>query len=203
MSTRDRASVLLAAAGLAALAFAILAPPSAFLPVTDSMRAAARLMAGRRVTDLSAVGSDGRAYSPASEASGRPLVLVFIKDGCPCSESAEPYFQRLHAAYGARASFLGVIDADPSTARDWASRHATPYPVLSDPDLRIVSACSAERSAYVMLVAPGGSVAALWPGFSAPMLSDVGARLARLTGQDEVSLDTTGAPAELASGCLF
>ena len=63
-------------------------------------------------------------------------MLAFIKDGCPCSEAAEPYFHQLHAAYGSRAGFLGVIDGDVAAARDWSVRHATPYPVLADPNRR-------------------------------------------------------------------
>jgi hypothetical protein len=130
-------------------------------------------------------------------------VLLFIQDGCPCSEAAERHFRRVHAAYGGWVSFLGVIDGDAATARGWSGRHGTPYPILADPDRRLIAACRADRSAYVMLVAPGGSVEALWPGYSAGMLADLGRRLARLTGRAEVPLDTRGAPDRMVSGCSF
>jgi peroxiredoxin len=202
-TTRDKASGLLILAGLAVLAVAVLKPAAPYHPVTATMRTAAGAAAGRRVTSLEAFGSDGRAHAPATEAIDRPLVLVFIQDGCPCSESAEPYFQGLHAAYGARASFLGVIDGDLATARDWSARQGARYPILADPEKRIIKACEAERSAYVMLVAPGGAVDAMWPGYSASTLVEIGARLARLTGLDEIPLTTEGAPTEMVSGCSF
>jgi hypothetical protein len=54
-----------------------------------------------------------------------------------------------------------------------------------------------------MLIGPGGTIEALWPGYSSGMLAELGARLARLTRQTEVPLDTSGAPAEMTSGCAF
>lgn len=195
-------ALLIVAAG-AVLAVAVLIPPATVHPVTGPMRAAAGAMSGRRVTSLAAVGSDGRRHAPADEATGRPLVLIFIQDGCPCSEAADPFLRRLHTAYGQRAAFLGVIDGDLAVARDWASRHASPYPILADPGRRLIAACRAKRSAYVLLVAPGGTVENLWPGYSTAMLNDLGAALARMTGQDKVAIDVKGAPEAMASGCPF
>lgn len=202
-STQNRLTAALMVAGAGVLAFAALKPPAISHPVTESMTAAAGEMAGRKVAPLQADGSDGRPHSPAAEASDRPAVLIFIQDSCPCSEAAEPYFHRLHAAYSDRAAFLGIVDADLETARNWSARHRTPYPVLADPDRRIIAACEAERSAYVMLVAPGGTIESLWPGYSAGMLQELGSRLARLAGTREVPIDAQGAPAEMASGCSF
>lgn len=202
-SLRNRVSVFLAATGVAVLAFAALKPPANYHPVTEIMSTAAGTMSGRRATTLEADGTDGHSHSPLSDSRERPLVLFFIQDGCPCSEAADPFFRRLQAAYGSRTSFLGVIDGDLATANDWSLRHKTPYPVLADTERRIIAASKAERSAYVMLIARGGTVEALWPGYSSGMLAEVGARLARLTGQAEVALDTRGAPSELVSGCSF
>jgi peroxiredoxin len=202
-STKNRLTAALMIAGAGVLAFAALKPPAISHPVTESMTAAAGTMAGRRVTALQADGSDGRPHSPATEATNRPAVLIFIQDSCPCSEAAEPYFHRLHAAYGDCVAFFGVVDADLETARDWSARHQTPYPVLADPDRRIIAACEAERSAYVMLVTPGGTIESLWPGYSAGMLQELGTRLARLSGANEEPISTEGAPTEMASGCSF
>jgi peroxiredoxin len=190
-------------AGVLALVGAFLLPSTRLHPVTPAMLAAAEERAGRRVVATSTEGSGGRMNSPAAVAADRPTVLVFLKDGCPCSEAAEPFFHRLHAAYGTRVAFLGVIDGDRSDARGWADRHRTPYPVLADPDRRIIRACGAERSAYVALVAQGGTIERLWPGFSRGMLAELGIRLARISGLPEFPDEFSGAPEELASGCLF
>ncbi|QEH36632.1 AhpC/TSA family protein [Aquisphaera giovannonii] len=196
-------SASLALAGVGVLAYAALKPPSAYHPVTAAMNEAAGTMSGRPATELSALATDGKRHSPAFDARDKPAVLVFIRDGCPCSEAADPYFRRLYAAYGSDAAFLGIMDGDLDTARDWAGRHGTPYPILSDPDRRVIRACQAERSAYVMLVASGGRIEAFWPGYSAAMLRELGTRLARMAGHSEVPLDVEGAPGELGSGCRF
>ncbi|WP_165072720.1 peroxiredoxin family protein [Paludisphaera rhizosphaerae] len=201
--TTNRITGLLFAVGVSVLAFAALKSPASYHPVTPTMTEAAGAMAGRRAPDATATDASGRAYSPAKESEQRPVVLFFIQDGCPCSEAAAPYFRSLHAAYGESASFLGVIDGDQAVARDWAESHQSPFPILADPDHRLIKACQAERSVYVMLVAPGGAVEALWPGYSADMLTDLGSRLARLTGRTETPVDTRGAPEELVSGCAF
>jgi peroxiredoxin len=203
MAKWDRVSVLLVLVGIGVLAFAAWKPSAAVHPVTARMTAAAGAVTGGWVASEEAIGSDGRIYALLAETADQPLVLAFIKDGCPCSEAAEPYFRQLHAAYGSRARFLGVIDGDVAVARDWSLRHATPYPVLADPDRRLVTACAAERSAYLMVAAQGGRIEKLWPGYGATMLTEVGAHLARLTGLNETALNTVGAPTEMVSGCEF
>jgi peroxiredoxin len=198
-----RFSAGLLLAGVLALAAAWFAPAPVSHPVTPVMLTSAREKSGARAPEMAAEGSDGRPTSVAAVAADRPTVLFFIKDGCPCSEAAEPFFHRLHAAYGARAAFLGVIDGDRSVAREWAGRHRSPYPVLADPDLRIIRACGVERSAYVAMISRGGTIDRLWPGYSAGMLAELGVRLARLTGLTKPPTDAAGAPLELASGCMF
>jgi peroxiredoxin len=202
-SLPNKTSLCLFAAGVCALSYAALKSPVRFHPVTGTMNEAAGAMVGGRATAREAEGTDGRPHSPASDSEGRPLVLFFIQDGCPCSKAADPYFRQLQAAYGTHAAFLGVIDGDKATALDWSARHGTAYPILADPERRIIAACKAERSAYVMLVSRGGAIEVLWPGYSSKMLAEVGLRLARLTGRPEVALDTRGAPTEMVSGCPF
>ena len=190
-------------AGILALAAAVFGPASNSHPVTPAMLSSAKEKSGSRLPDVSAEGSDGRTTSLAEVAADRPAVLFFIKGGCPCSEAAEPYFHRLYESYGARVAFLGVIDGDRAAAKEWADRHRSPYPVLADADLRIIEACGAERSAYVAVIARGGSIDRLWPGYSERMLAELDARLAHLTGLNNPPIDATGAPRELASGCSF
>ena len=200
---RKWASAGLLLAAVLALMAARLLPPSRNHPVTPAMLASAGEMAGLRVIGAELEASDGRLISPAAVAADRPTVLVFIQAGCPCSEAAEPFFRPLHEAYGARVAFLGVMGGDRSEAREWADRHRSPYPVLADPDLRVIRACGVERSAYVALVARGGAIERLWPGYSAGMLAELGRRLSRMADLPKTPTDTTGAPAVLASGCSF
>ncbi len=147
--------------------------------------------------------SDGHFYTQQQLTTGRPAVLVFIKDDCPCSEIAQPLFNRLFVAYGARVNFLGVIDAEVEVARDWADRFDCPYPILADPAQKVIQTYRAENSAYVALLAPGGQLKHLWPGFSRSMLEELGELLAALSQQPPQTLELFDAPTRMYSGCPF
>lgn len=132
-----------------------------------------------------------------------PVVLVFIKDGCPCSTSAERYFDSIHAAYRGRVPFLGVIEGDATVARRWGSAHGVPFPILPDPKLELAKSYGATNSAFVALIDRSGSLVEFWPGYSSGMLSDLNRRVAELSGLTEETIDFSDAPAELYSGCPF
>jgi peroxiredoxin len=133
----------------------------------------------------------------------RPLVLVFIKDGCPCSRAAERFFNRLHAAYKDEVQFLGVIDVDMTIAKTWATVNHVPFPVLADPEFQIIHAYKAESSAYVALVSKDGTIETLWPGYSGPMLTEASETLGHLSGREVQTIDLTEAPTVLTTGCSF
>lgn len=147
--------------------------------------------------------SDDATHELAEGLKRGPVVLVFIKDGCPCSVSAEGYFNSLHAAYDGRVRFFGVIDGDRDAARAWAARNGVPFPILIDPDCALVRDFRAENSAYVALIDRSGRIDSFWPGYSTAMLEALNARIAVLAGLPEAPIDTTGAPEELYSGCPF
>jgi AhpC/TSA family len=184
-------TAMLLMAAVAALAAAVATRSRVGHPVTPRMRAAAVATAGRAAYPMTGVADAG------------PTVVVFIRQGCPCSEAVEPYMHRLFDAYGDRASVVGVIDGGPGDAEGWRERHRTPYPIVADPDLTIVRAYGAERSAYTALVVDGRTIERLWPGYSAGMLRELGARLAAALGVAEAPLDVGDAPEALTSGCPF
>ena len=105
-----------------------------------------------------------------------PVVLIFIKDGCPCSASAAPYFNELHDRYKGGLRLLGVIDGDAEVARRWGTANGVVFPILPDPRLHIAEAYGATNSAFVALIDPEGDVEELWPGYSATMLQDLNRR---------------------------
>ena len=130
------------------------------------------------------------------------MVLTFIKIGCPCSEAAQPFFNRLRAAYP-HARILGVIDGDLGPANLWAKKIRVSYPLLLDPNLQLVRAYGVENSAYVVLVDQKGQIVMHWPGYCASMLQELGATLALLTRSAVRPIDTVDAPVEFYSGCPY
>ncbi|WP_169974650.1 peroxiredoxin family protein [Tautonia rosea] len=171
--------------------------------VTPEMQAASDAMADRPAPGFMAESHEGQMIDSATLVGDRPVFLVFIKDGCPCSTSAEPFFARLHESYGDRASFLGVIDGDAEIANRWVLDHRTPYPVLADEELAIVRAFEVQNSAYVVLIDQEGQITAQWPGYSEDILREMSARLAAMTGRTEAEVGAEEAPELPYSGCPF
>jgi peroxiredoxin len=171
--------------------------PRAELPqthhVTPKQLTAAGSLTDRPAPMLDTLGHDGR----------RPLVVVFLKAGCPCSPEMEPFFHRLHRLYQDPVRFAAVIDGPDDVARAYAADNRVPYPVLADPAKTLIRHYHAENSAYVVLIDPRGRIDALWPGVSADMMHELGRRAARLAGVAEAPVDTRGLPAALTTGCPF
>jgi len=171
--------------------------------VTPEMESASATVVGRALPPLRLGSDDGGSIELGERMSKGPLVLIFIKEGCPCSTAAEPFFRRLHAAYGEKVAFVGVIDGDLATADRWVDEHGTPFPVAVDPGLEMARGLGVTNSAYVAVVERGGRVARLWPGFSKGMLGELSAELAALAGVRPAAIDVSDAPAELYTGCPF
>ncbi len=133
----------------------------------------------------------------------RPVVLVFIKNGCPCSVSAQPFFDKIAKAFGTDADFLGVIDGTSETAKAWREKYRVGIPILADPGFRIISDYGAESSVYVVLVGKDGKMARVWPGHSREMLRELVRLLESGTGRKVGEIDFDDAPRDLMAGCPF
>ena len=155
------------------------------------------------VADLSMTTSDSRALSWSALSDGAPVVLVFVKKGCPCSIEFAPYFQQVAARYRGSVRFADVIDGDTARAGRWKREHDVPYTVIADAEQHIIRRFGAENGGYVALLARDGQIDRFWPGFSRDALSELGARIAQLTGRSEQRLDPGSLPAALTSGCPF
>jgi len=147
--------------------------------------------------------SDGTIYRLDEIVKDAPAVLVFIKSDCPCSRSADPFFQRLQAAGRGWVRFFGVIDGDVEAARRWINQTGAVFPILADPDRKIVGDYQVENSAYVAFIGPGGRIDKLWAGYSEPMLRELAERMAPWVKPKLDPFDVADAPRELYTGCPY
>jgi len=159
-------------------------------PVTAPMRASAQAASGRVLR--ARPGLDWR----------RPTVLYFIQNGCPCSELAHPFFERLASLARNHGTFAGVVGGTLEDAQAWQKSYPSSFPTYSDAKVQLIEEFGIERSAFVALVLPGGVVRKVWPGFSGPMLLELLRELS--PDPDQLAdLDVKAAPSELTSGCSF
>lgn len=176
--------------------------PTWHFPTVDQLvNSGARV--GLPAPAISGVAQDGREYELAGFAADKPVVLAFIKDGCPCFAEAEPYFARLRAAYRERLGFIGVIDGPTESAQLFAKSVGVSYPVLTDPGASAARNYGVTHAVSIVLVRPGGTIDTQWPGYSAEMLLELNGRVAKLCKVSEIPLDVAGAPAAITSGCPF
>ncbi len=171
--------------------------------VTPAMLVAAEAKAKRPAPPFQITAGDGTSCDLNEMIKAGPVVLVFIKDGCPCSVSAEAYFNQLHAAYRGKIQFVGVIDGDSQIARKWGAIHGVPFPIVPDPKLELTQSYGATNSAYVALIDLAGTIEEFWPGYSASMLRDLNRKMSKLANLDEETIETPDAPEDLYSGCPF
>ena len=170
---------------------------------SPSMIAISAQAAGTPAPDFEARANDGKTYNLRQIVKDGPAVLVFIKDGCPCSLSAEPFLQRIHTAGKGWVPFFGVINGGVDVAAEWVEATHTAMPILADPDLKIIHAYGAENSAYVAFISPGGRIEKLWAGYSEAMLHELAGRMAPWVKTGMETFDATDAPAELYAGCAY
>jgi peroxiredoxin len=160
-------------------------------------------MVQRAAGEVSATVQNGRRVNWDELSGGRPVVLLFIKEGCPCSAEVEPFFQRVERLYANDARFAGLIDAGTKGAAHYATEHSVRRPVLADPEKLLIRQFRVKNSCYVVLLTPGGVIDGCWPGCSADTMRQLGRRIAGLAGVAERPLDVSGMPASLTTGCPF
>src|SRR5262245_53137194 len=64
--------------------------------VTPAMLESSQQMATQVAPVFQTEATDGTSYGLDTLTKEGPILLVFIKEGCPCSESAQPFFNRFY-----------------------------------------------------------------------------------------------------------
>ncbi len=132
----------------------------------------------------------------------RPTVLVFLEQDCPCSRELATYVNRLVTAYGDRASIIGILDAPQAASEVWSKSVAARFRILADPNLKMAEAYGAKYSASLVVVERGGKIDKSYPGYSYPWLSEISAKLNRMTGKTR-NLSFHEAPSTPRAGCVL
>ena len=171
--------------------------------VTEPMTKKAQEQESKPAPEFELTDSNGKLQRLADLRSEKPTIIYFIKDGCPCSETYEPFMQEFARNYLDVANVLGVIDGTQETARAWSSRYVNPYPIAFDPTSATMRQWEAPNSAFTALVDKQGNLVAYWPGYSRWMLEELSQKLADMTGVPRRRLAIVDGPSKLYTGCSF
>ena len=85
---------------------------------------------------------DGTRADPFSAASGKPVVLIFVRTDCPISNRYAPLIQRISSEYGGKVAVWLVYPSRTSTAekiRQHEREYGYKLPALRDPQHALVA----------------------------------------------------------------
>lgn len=148
-----------------------------------------------KAPDFSGKASDGKTYALKTLLkSKKPTIIYCIGNTCPVNAQAVKYYNNIANAYKGKVNFIGVIDTDEAGYKEWQKRFNAPYPVVFDPELKIISAYKAERSPWSFMVDNKGLIVQEWPGYSIGELNEMGSAIAKSNKIKTVKFDVKGAP---------
>jgi peroxiredoxin len=177
--------------------------PSKIHPVSDQMSAKAEALTQTPAPEFTLKDERGVSHSLREMAETKPVLLYFIVDTCPCCVTAQPYIDRVRQTYEGDLIMVGVINAEAGVAAKWAKDNNAKFPILLDPTKATVHAYKAERGTYMTLVAPGGKIDKAFPGYSQSLVTELGERIARLSGVPVKPIKVADLPKEATTGCEF
>lgn len=120
------------------------------------------LSAGVRAPDFTLPTVDGGQVSLHQLLKTGPVVLAFFKVGCPTSQYAFPFFERMYQANrNSGASFLGVSQDDAKHTRTFVKQYGVTFPIaLDDPSSYAVSnAYGLTNVPTLFYIEPNGEIA--------------------------------------------
>lgn len=112
-------------------------------------------------------GIDSKPYELGEGLRRGPLLLIFIKSGCPACDLALPYFLRLRHTYPEGWTLWAVSQDSRDRSQEYAQRLALTFPVLVDvPSYLVSRAYDPPATPTMFFIEPDGSIAFTNHGFS-------------------------------------
>jgi hypothetical protein len=110
-------------------------------------------------------------------AEGRPAVVIFLKADCECSRGFATTVTALAPHLQRRVACTAFIEGTIAEADTFAATTRLAIPFIAQPDSELAQAWGVRKAGCFALVAPDGSVEAVWPGVSRQGFRDLAGRL--------------------------
>lgn len=144
----------------------------------------------------------GEAINSTELLENGPYILYFVKIGCPINEPLVQYFNEVGSAYEG-VQFYGVIDGNQAEFERWNRSHSVDFPMILDPDMRLIRSFDAEASPWVVVVDENGGFGRIDPGTSQSRLMSLNEFSARTAQVPMKKIDFSGVSERDTFGCRF
>lgn len=162
--------------------------------LTVNARSIGLVKKGDKAPAVSAMGTDGKTHTLASLTKTGSVYFYFIKEGCPVNHRAAPFVTKMTGEYGEKANLVGIYNGSVADAKKWASRYGAKYPILADPDLKLIRSYGVPYSPFVVGVGKDGKVVEVLEGLSDKELGKLNGGLATNCSTKAIAMDYKGAP---------
>jgi peroxiredoxin len=142
-------------------------------PLTKEIVENGERVRGTIAPDFSGTDTDGKPVSLSQLAKEKPVVLFFIEPECPCARDAAPFLARIQKFVGSESQVIGVVKSDASKAREWSKLTGVNYPILADPQGKVISSFKVTSAGSVAVITPGGTIQKVYPGYSQATLQEI------------------------------
>ena len=131
-----------------------------------------------------------------------PVVVVALKDGCPCAQECHLALNTFAKACKGKVRFIGLIDADERRAKSTAREAGLEFSVIPDPRGTLLRSMNAKKALDLRLLNRRGELVACRNGLSRGNVASLVDAIRSFTGVD-VSLDLTPFNQLPKIGCSF
>lgn len=137
---------------------------------------------------------DGTPFDLGKASQKGPVILYFTSTGCPVAAKANPYFDKISAAFeGSKVQFVGVVNADLKTTKSWMKNSKLRFGALSDGSYKTIKAFGVKKAPACYLIHKG-KIVMHWDGWSKSILSQIITTAAKLASIAPPKVILHGAP---------
>lgn len=171
------------------------------LSLLIAVAALAALSQAKEAPVFKAAATDGKTYTQKS-LGAKPTLVFFVNSKCPHSKMAVPDLNKLRKLLGAKVHLVGVTELKLDEAKKYAKEIKAEFPLVADPDKKILKGFGAKFSLDMTLVTGKAKPAfsKVWEGYSKDWVQEA---LNQIPTAQRPKLDLTFLPADRQSGCQF
>ena len=144
--------------------------------------------------------AQNKTYNLKSLTQKRPVFLYMIQASCGINAKAVRYYEAMFKAYKDKPNFIGLFDGNAKAFQAWQKVYKVSFPVLLDPNLKVIHAYHSERSPWLFKIGTDGKILNEWKGYSISSLEELNKLLAQNAGMPVQKVSFKGAPTQPSYG---